>query len=113
MHQILNNTRQNVINHAANANHAVVCGHSAESIVAAAKRLLARKRLSTLGMYKPVGLRSGMMQIPEFPGQCQSASSGRQPVRRTSPGIGTRPSTAGETPATIWAALVISRALSS
>ena len=112
MHLIHNNTRQNVVNHVADTSHANRCGLSADRIVAASKRLLARKRPSTLGMYEPVAVCPGM-RMPEFTGHRQPASGGRRPARRTAPANGVRPRPAGEMPAAIWAALVISRALSS
>ncbi len=80
----LNTANRNVVHHAAHANCAVLCGHSADRVVAATKRLLGRKRQSDPALYKPA------------PSDATSSSS-----------------QAGDTPAPVWATLVITRALSS
>ena len=114
MHRNLNTASQNVVHHAANANCAVVlCGHSADRIVTAAKRLLGRKRQSVPASYEPVTSSSGGMRMPGRAGQCRLATSGQRPVVQTFPDSGMRPSMAGDTPAPVWAALIITRALSS
>ncbi len=112
MHRNLSSARQNVVSHAANANHAVLCGHSADRIVTATKRLLGRKRFSSPASYQPETSGSGSMRMPECLGPWCS-QLGTQPALRTFPGSGVRPSTTGETPAPIWATLIITRALSS
>jgi len=112
MHRNLNTASQNVVHHAANANHAVLCGHSADCIVTATKRLLGRKRLSAPAWYEPETSSLGTMRMPGRRGQ-RLSQSGRRPDVRTFPDSGMRPSTAGYTPAAIWAALIIMRALSS
>jgi hypothetical protein len=111
MHQILIQSRRNIVNHAADANHAVFSGYSAECVDAAAKSLLAGKRLSTLATYEPEATSSGV--TPGREGQRRSALGGRRPALRTSPVMGMRPWPAGETPAAIWATLVITREMSS
>jgi hypothetical protein len=113
MHRNLNTASQNVVHHAANANCAVLCGHSADRIVTAAKRLLGRKRQSVPASYEPATSSSGGMRMPGRGGQGRLATSGQRPDVQTFPDSGMRPSMAGDTPAPIWAALVITRALSS
>ncbi len=98
MHQNFT-VRHNVASHVANANHAVACGQKADCIDTAVKPTLGRKRLSTLASYRPGAMRTGSM--PERSGSSRSATSGWASAE------------AGEMPAAIWAALVISRALSS
>ena len=105
----LNTVNRNVVHHAANANCAVLCGHSADRIVTAAKRLLGRKRQSDPASYKPVPS-SGGMSMPGG-GQSRWQTSDLRPAQ-TFPDSGMRP-LAGDTPAPVWAALVITRALSS
>lgn len=104
MRQNLNTASLNLVHHAANANCAVVCGHSADRIVTAVKRQLGRKRQSSPASYEPETLGSGM-RMPGYAGQ--------QPGVQTFPDSGMRRSTAGDTPAPVWAALIITRALSS
>jgi hypothetical protein len=113
MHLIINHAAQNANHQAASANHAVVCGQTAVGIVTASKRPLGRKRLSILAKYLPERSSSGTMRMPECSSPRRTVTSGRRPVVRTFPGGGTRPWTAGDTPAAIWATLVITRALSS
>ena len=114
MHQNLNTASQNVVHQSANVNHAVLCGHSADCIVTATKRLLGRKRPSVPATYEPATSSLGTMQMmPGRAGQRRLATSGARPDARTFPDSGIRPSTAGDTPAAIWAALIIMRALSS
>jgi hypothetical protein len=113
MHRNLNTASQNVVHQAANANHAVVCGHSADRIVTAAKRLLGRKRLSDPASYAPATSSLGTMRMPGRASLRRLATSGERPDVRTFPDTGTRPSMAADTPAGIWAALIIMRALSS
>jgi hypothetical protein len=113
MHQNLNSASQNVVHHTANVNHAVLCGHSADCIVTATKRLLGRKRLPVPASYGPEISSSGSMRMPGRGGQRRLVTSGDQPDVRMFPESGTRPWTAGDTPAAIWAALIITRALSS
>jgi len=109
----LNTASQNVVHHAANTNSAVLCGHSADRIVTATKRLLGRKRLAVPASYEPVTSGLGTMQMmPGRAGQRRLATSAR-PDARTFPDSGMRPTTAGDTPAAIWAALIIMRALST
>jgi hypothetical protein len=113
MHQNFNTASLNVVHQSANVNHAVLCGHSADCIVTATKRLLGRKRLSVPASYEPETSSLGTMQMmPGRAGQRRLAISAR-PDARTFPDSGMRPSTAGDTPAAIWAALIIMRALSS
>ena len=108
----LNTASQNVVHHTANTNSAVLCGHSADRIVTAAKRLLGRKRQSEPASYKP-GLSSlPGMSMPGLGSQSRWQQSDLRPVVQTFPDSGMRPQ-AGDTPAPVWAALVISRALSS
>jgi hypothetical protein len=111
-----NTASRNVVHHAAHANCAVLCGHSADRIVAATKRLLGRKRLSDPSLYKPVPSKamspSSDMSMSE-PGQ-----QSRQQTGGLRPGVQAFAETtwhpqAGDTPAPVWAALVITRALSS
>jgi hypothetical protein len=113
MHQNFNTASLNVVHQSANVNHAVLCGHSADCIVTATKRLLGRKRLSVPASYEPATSSLGTMQMmPGRAGQRRLATSAR-PDARTFPDSGMRPSTAGDTPAAIWAALIIMRALST
>ena len=107
----LHTANRNVVHHAANANCAVLCGHSADRIVTAAKRLLGRKRQSDPASYKPERSQSGGMSMPGS-GQSRWLTSDLRPVMQTFPDSGMRP-LAGDTPAPVWAALVITRALSS
>jgi hypothetical protein len=109
----LNTASLNVAHHAANANCAVLCGHSADRVVTALKRQLGRKRQSVSASYEPETLRPGSMRMPGQSGQRRLATSDQRPVVQTFPDSGVRPATAEATPAPVWAALVISRALSS
>jgi hypothetical protein len=108
-----NTANRNVLHHAANANCAVLCGHSADRIVTAAKRLLGRKRQSDPASYAPVPSSSGGMLMPGCGGQGRLITSDQRPGVQTFPDSGMRPSMAGDTPAPVWATLVITRALSS
>jgi hypothetical protein len=112
MRRNLNTASLNVVHHAANANCAVVCGHSADRVVTALKRLLGRKRQSLLASYEPMASSLGM-SMPGQSGQRRWSTRDQRPVRQTFPDTGVRPTTAGTTPGPIWAALVITRALSS
>jgi hypothetical protein len=106
MHSITN-ARHNVVNHVVTANRAVRRGPSADCIDAASKRQLETKRPTLHSGYRPEPTGAGTMRMPARAGQPR-LQRGRRPDRGfTSCG------TAGETPAAIWAALVISRALSS
>jgi len=106
-----NTANRNVLHHAANANCAVLCGHSADRIVTAAKRLLGRKRQSDPASYKPEPSSSPGMSMPGLGSLSRWQTSDLRPVQ-TFPDSGMRP-LAGDTPAPVWAALVITRALSS
>lgn len=109
----LNNTAsQNVVHHAAHTNCAVLCGHSADRIVTAAKRLLGRKRQSDPASYAPVASSSGGMSMPGRGGQGRLTTGDQRPGVQTFPDSGMRPLAEGA-PAPVWATLVITRALSS
>jgi hypothetical protein len=107
-----NTANRNVVHHTANANCAVVCGHSADRIVTAVKRLLGRKRQSDPASYEPEPS-SSSMSMPGRGGQGRLSTSDQRPGIQTFPDSGWRPSVAGDTPAPVWATLVITRALSS
>jgi hypothetical protein len=101
----------NVAHHAAIANSAVLCGHSADRIVTALKRL-GRKRQSTPASYGSVTGSPGMSMPGR--GQGRPMSGDQRPILHTTfPEAGTRRLTAGGMPAPVWATLVITRALSS
>ena len=117
----LNTANRNVVHHAAHANCAVLCGHSADRVVAATKRLLGRKRQSDpalyeQGLYKPVPFKatssSSSMSMPEPGQQGRQQTGGLRPGLQASADSDWRPQ-AGDTPAPVWATLVITRALSS
>jgi hypothetical protein len=105
-----NTASLNLAHHAANANCAVLCGHSADRIVTALKRL-GRKRQSSPASYRSVTGSPGMSMPGR--GQGRPMSGDQQPVLLTFPESGTRRLTAGGMPAPVWATLVITRALSS
>src|SRR5579862_2630262 len=92
MHAIINHAAQNAIHQAASANHAVVCGQTAVSIITAAKRPLGRKRLSILAKYLPERSSSGTMRMPGCSSVRRTVTSGRRPVERTFTGGGDRKS---------------------
>jgi hypothetical protein len=107
---------RNVVHHAAHANCAVLCGHSADRIVAATKRLLGGKRpsdpaLDKQGLYKPTSSSSGM-SMPKPGDQNRQQTGGLRPGIQAFADSAWRPQP-GDTPAPVWATLVISRALSS
>jgi hypothetical protein len=110
-----NTANRNVVHHAAHANCAVLCGHSADRVVAATKRLLGRKRQSDPalfegGLYKPSP--SSGMSMSEPGQQSRQQTGGLRPGIQAFADTTGRPQ-AGDTPAPVWAALVITRALSS
>jgi hypothetical protein len=107
----LNTASRNVVHHAAHANCAVLCGHSADRVVAATKRLLGRKRQSDPALYKPSSSSSGM-SMPKPGEQDRQQTGGLRPGLQAFADTTWRPQ-AGDTPAPVWAALVITRALSS
>jgi hypothetical protein len=113
MRHNFDNVCHNLVSHAATANHAVCRGHQAERVGTVAKRLLEGKRLASLASFRPAASSSGSLKMPERGDQRPAAYSGWRPAMRNVPGSGMRPHTAGETPAAIWATLVITRALSS
>jgi hypothetical protein len=106
----LNTASRNHVHHAANVNCAVLCGHSADRIVTAAKHLLGRKRLSEPASYQPGSSWGPMGMSKRDQGRLQQGDP--RPARPTFPDSGTR-RIAGEAPAPVWATLVITRALSS
>jgi hypothetical protein len=120
MHQITNNAAHNV-NHAADVNHAGFCGQSADRIDTAAKRLLGGKRLSAPAPlaqrgwqptpYEPSSSSPSGMLMPRLATARLADSTARRRGTRRVPGFGKSPWTAGETPAAIWATLVVTSAL--
>jgi hypothetical protein len=113
----LNNTAtRNVVHHAAHTNCAVLCGHSADRVVAATKRLLGRKRQSDPSLYKPAPFKatasSSSMSMPEPGPQGRQQTGGLRPGQQAFADSDWRPQV-GDTPAPVWATLVITRALSS
>jgi hypothetical protein len=120
MHQITNNAAHNVVNHAA-VNHAGFCGDSADRIDTAAKRSLGGKRLSAPAPlaqrgwqptpYEPSSSSPSGMLMPRLATARLADSTTRRRGTRRVPGSGNAPWTAGETPAAIWATLVVTRAL--
>lgn len=112
----LNTASQNVVHHAANVHCAVLCGHSADRVVAAMKRLLGRKRQSDPALYKPAPASatwsSSDMSMSEPGQQSRQQTGGLRPGVQSFADTTGRPQ-AGDTPAPVWATLVITRALSS
>lgn len=121
MHQIINNAAHNVVNHAADVHHADFCGQSADRIDTAAKRLLGGKRqsapapLSQRGWqptpYEPSSSSPSGMSMPRLATERLAGLTTRRRGTRRVPGSGNCPWTAGETPAAIWATLVVTSAL--
>lgn len=105
-----NTATLNVAHHAAHANCAVLCGHSADRIVTALKRL-GRKRQSSPASYRSVTGSPGMSMPGR--GQGRPITGDQRPIVQTFPESGTHRLTAGGMPAPVWATLVITRALSS
>ena len=89
----LHTANRNVVHHAANANCAVLCGHSADRIVTAAKRLLGRKRQSDPASYKPEPSQSGSMCMP---GQRSKSPANKRPRPVTADVSGFRNASAGQ-----------------
>jgi hypothetical protein len=121
MQNIINNAAHNVVNHSADVNHAGFCGHSADCIDTAAKRTLGGKRLSAPALlqqkeWQPTPYQSSPsslsgMSMPGLAAERLAASAARRRGTRRVPGSGGCPWTAGETPAAIWATLVVTSAL--
>ncbi len=111
MHQIINAVEV-VVRNAARVDHAVLCGHAADCIEMTTKRLLGRKRTSSLAWQLPA---SSSARAPEsaLGDQCPAPAVLARPVMRTFSDTPMRPWQAEEAPAAAWAALVITRALSS
>ena len=112
MHQIINAVEV-VVRNAANVNHAVLCGHAADCIDTTTKRLLGRKRTSSLVWQLPAASSLRSTYGRQLGEQCPAPTGLGRPVMRTFAEPAMRPWQAGEAPASAWAALVITRALSS
>ena len=119
MHPNFDNACQNVVNHVSNA-HTAFAGHSVACVDATSKSPLGRKRPSTLRQCTPDDSQSGYW--PDMRSPRDSMSRGERPAPRTrlfetqtrvaedAPAALTA---AASTPAAVWAALVIARALAS